>query len=224
MQGEVNQRNGEELQAAEDKVNHLNKVKAKLEQTLDELEESLDREKRLRGDADKNKRKVDGELKLTREAVLDLERNRKELEQTILQKDKEISALSANVEIEQNLVGKLQKQIKDLQGRVEELQDEVESERQARAKAEKQRADLARELEDFGERLEEAGGATSAQIDLNRKRDVELAKLRRDLEEANIQHESSLASLRKKHNDAVAEMAEQVEQLNKLKMKLVFSK
>jgi ElaB/YqjD/DUF883 family membrane-anchored ribosome-binding protein len=36
------------LQAAEDKVNHLNKVKAKLEQTLDELEDSLEREKKLR--------------------------------------------------------------------------------------------------------------------------------------------------------------------------------
>jgi hypothetical protein len=29
-------------------VNHLNKVKAKLEQTLDELEDSLEREKKLR--------------------------------------------------------------------------------------------------------------------------------------------------------------------------------
>jgi len=33
------------------------------------------------------------------------------------------------------------------------------------------------------------------------------------------QHESTLANLRKKHNDAVAEMAEQVDQLNKLKAK-----
>uniref|UniRef100_A0A1Q3FI37 Putative myosin class i heavy chain n=1 Tax=Culex tarsalis TaxID=7177 RepID=A0A1Q3FI37_CULTA len=219
MQVEVNQKNAEELQAAEDKVNHLNKVKAKLEQALDEMEESLEREKRLRGDVDKTKRKIEGELKLSRDTILDLERNRKELEQNILRKDKEISALSAGVETEQNMVGKLQKQIKELQGRIDELQDEVEAERQARAKAEKQRADLARELEDFGERLEEAGGATSAQIDLNRKRECELLKLRRDLEEANIQHESTLASLRKKHNDAVAEMAEQIEQLNKLKMK-----
>ncbi|XP_058451349.1 myosin heavy chain, muscle isoform X11 [Malaya genurostris] len=219
MQGEVNQKTAEELQAAEDKVNHLNKVKAKLEQTLDELEDSLEREKKLRGDVEKAKRKVEGDLKLTQEAVADLERNKKELEQTILRKDKEISALSAKLEDEQSLVGKLQKQIKELQGRIEELEEEVEAERQARAKAEKQRADLARELEELGERLEEAGGATSAQIELNKKREAELAKLRRDLEEANIQHEGTLANLRKKHNDAVAEMAEQVDQLNKLKTK-----
>ncbi|XP_055917193.1 myosin heavy chain, muscle isoform X5 [Eupeodes corollae] len=219
MQGETNQKTGEELQAAEDKINHLNKVKAKLEQTLDELEDSLEREKKLRGDVEKSKRKVEGDLKLTQEAVSDLERNKKELEQTIQRKDKELSSLTAKLEDEQSVVGKLQRQIKELQARIEELEEEVEAERQARAKAEKQRADLARELEELGERLEEAGGATSAQIELNKKREAELSKLRRDLEEANIQHESTLANLRKKHNDSVAEMAEQVDQLNKLKAK-----
>ncbi|XP_004524739.1 myosin heavy chain, muscle isoform X31 [Ceratitis capitata] len=219
MQGESNQKTGEELQAAEDKINHLNKVKAKLEQTLDELEDSLEREKKLRGDVEKSKRKVEGDLKLTQEAVSDLERNKKELEQTIQRKDKELSSITAKLEDEQVGVGKHQRQIKELQARIEELEEEVEAERQARAKAEKQRADLARELEELGERLEEAGGATSAQIELNKKREAELSKLRRDLEEANIQHESTLANLRKKHNDAVAEMAEQVDQLNKLKAK-----
>ncbi|XP_039753051.1 myosin heavy chain, muscle isoform X4 [Pararge aegeria] len=219
LQGESTQKTAEELQAAEDKVNHLNKVKQKLEQTLDELEDSLEREKKLRADVEKQRRKVEGDLKLTQEAVSDLERNKKELEQTIQRKDKEISSLTAKLEDEQSLVSKTQKQIKELQARIEELEEEVESERQARAKAEKQRADLARELEELGERLEEAGGATSAQIELNKKREAELSKLRRDLEEANIQHESTLANLRKKHNDAVAEMGEQLDQLNKLKSK-----
>ncbi|XP_033248660.1 myosin heavy chain, muscle isoform X27 [Drosophila miranda] len=219
MQGETNQKTGEELQSAEDKINHLNKVKAKLEQTLDELEDSLEREKKVRGDVEKGKRKVEGDLKLTQEAVADLERNKKELEQAIQRKDKELSSITAKLEDEQVVVGKHQRQIKELQARIEELEEEVEAERQARAKAEKQRADLARELEELGERLEEAGGATSAQIELNKKREAELSKLRRDLEEANIQHESTLANLRKKHNDAVAEMAEQVDQLNKLKAK-----
>ncbi|KAL6426892.1 hypothetical protein ACFW04_009267 [Cataglyphis niger] len=216
-QGEINQKTAEELQAAEDKINHLNKVKLKLEQTLDELEDSLEREKKSRADVEKAKRKVEGDLKLTQEAVADLERNKKELEQTIQRKDKELSSLTAKLEDEQSLVGKLQKQIKELQARIEELEEELEAERGARAKAEKQRSDLARELEELGERLEEAGGATSAQIELNKKREAELSKLRRDLEEANIQHESSLAILRKKHNDAVAEMGEQIDTLNKLK-------
>lgn len=214
---ECNQKTAEDLQAIEDKCNHLNKVKAKLEQTLDELEDSLEREKKLRGEVDKAKRKVEGDLKLTQEAVADLERNKKELEQSIQRKDKEVSSLASKLEDEQSLVSKLQKQIKELQARIEELEEELEHERQARAKAEKSKTHLGRELEELGDRLDEAGGATAAQIELNKKREAELAKLRRDIEESNIQHEAALANLRKKHNDAVAEMSEQIDHLNKMK-------
>ena len=54
----------EDLQTEEDKTNHTNKVKQKLESTLDDLEDSLEREKRARADLDKQKRKVEGELKI----------------------------------------------------------------------------------------------------------------------------------------------------------------
>ena len=35
------------IQAAEDKANHLNRIKMKLEQNLDELEDSVEREKKV---------------------------------------------------------------------------------------------------------------------------------------------------------------------------------
>jgi len=57
------------------------------------------------------------------------------------------------------------------------------------------------------------------QMELNKKREAEVQKLRRDLEEAAIQQEATMLSLRKKHQDAIAEMSEQIEQLNKLKSK-----
>merc|ERR1712083_346854 len=65
-----------------------------------------------------------------------------------------------------------------------------------------------------------AGGATHAQVELNKKREAEVGKLRKDLEEANIQHETTLISLKKKHQDAVAEMSEQIDQLSKVKAKI----
>jgi len=114
----------------------------------------------------------------------------------------------------------LRLECKEYQGRIEEMEEELEAERQVRAKAERQRSDLARELERLGERLNEAGGATAAQIELNKKRDSEVSKLRKDLEECHIQHEATLISLKKKHQDAVAEMAEQIDQLNKMKAKI----
>ena len=210
----------EDLQVSEDKVDHLTQVKTKLENTLDELHESLERERRTRSDIEKQRRRVEGILKVTQESVSDLERQKKEHENTIQRKEKDLGVLSSKLDDEQQQVSKVQKAIKEVQARVEELEEELEAERQARAKAERQRSDLARELESLGERLAEAGGATHAQVELNKKREAEVNKLRKDLEEANIQQESTLTSLKKKHQDAVAEMAEQIDQLSKMKEKI----
>merc|ERR1712158_78163 len=97
---------------------------------------------------------------------------------------------------------------------------ELEAERQACAKAERQRSDLAREMESLGERLNEASGATSAQVELNKKRESEVTKLRKDLEECRIQHDATLVSLKKKQADSIAEMSEQMDTLNKMKSKV----
>merc|ERR1712088_563921 len=78
------------------------------------------------------------------------------------------------------------------------MEEELEAERQARAKAERQRSDLAREIDSLGERLDEASGATTAQVELNKKREAEVNKLRKDVEEANIQQESILGKLKSK--------------------------
>ena len=215
-----NAKAAEHFQTAEDKCEHLNKIKTKLEQTLDELEDSLGREKRSKADIEKMRRKIEGDLKLQQESIAELERSKKELENAIGRKEKDLSELSCKLEDEQSLVAKLQKGIKEIQARVEEMEEELEAERQARAKAERQRSDLAKELEELGERLSEAGGATSAQIELNKKRDAEIQKLRKDLEEAHIQQEATLTNLKRKHQDAVAEMSEQIEQLSKMKAKI----
>ncbi len=216
---ETNTKTLEQLQQEEDKVNHLNKVKSKLEQTLDESEDNLEREKKGRADLDKVKRKLEADLKSAQGQIEEIERLKKDLEDNLKRKEAELNNSSAKVEDEHNQVTNLQKKIKELQQRLDESHEECEAERQARAKAEKQRADLSRELDELSERLEEAGGATTAQLDLNKKREAELAKLRRDLEEANLQHEATAAQLRKKHQDAVNEMGEQIDQLQKAKNK-----
>merc|ERR1719270_2153982 len=196
--GESRQKTEEDIQAMEDKCNHLNKVKGKLEQALDECEDSLEREKKTKGDVEKLKRKVDGDLKLTQEAVSDLERVKSELSQTIQRKEKELASMGAKIDDEQTLASKYSKQIKELQTRLEELDEELCIERQNRAKAEKNRATLSRDIEDLAEKLEDAGNNTATQIELNKKRESELAKLKAELEESNIAHEGTLAALRQK--------------------------
>ena len=73
--------------------------------------------------------------------------------------------------------------------------------------------------------MHQASGATSAQVELNKKRESEVVdnlpvdihklritcfqkvtKLRKDLEECRIQHEATLVSLKKKQADSIAEV------------------
>merc|ERR1712110_1388417 len=184
------------------------------------LEGSLDKEKKSRATVEKQKRKLEGDLKMAQDGVVELERAKRDIEVTIGNKEKNNSQLAAKLDDEQNLVAKAQKGIKEVQGRVEAMEEELEAERQARAKAERQRSDLAREIDSLGERLDEASGATTAQVELNKKRDAEVNKLRKDVEEANIQQESILGNLKRKQGDAIAEMSEQIDALGKMKSKI----
>merc|ERR1719211_258322 len=213
------QKTEEDIQAAEDKANHLSRVKAKLEQALDEAEDALEREKKVKGDVEKSKRKIDGDLKMTQEAVSDLDRIKAELVQTVARKEKEYQALAAKIEDEASLGSKYSKQIKELQARLEELDEELAIERNNRAKAEKGRSLLKKDIEDIGSRLEEAGSNTATQVELNKKREGELARLKAELDEHNIAHEGTLAALRMKHNNTMADLGEQIDNISANKVK-----
>merc|ERR1712102_194243 len=217
--GDSRQKTEEDIQAAEDKCNHLSRVKGKLEQALDEAEDALEREKKVKGDVEKSKRKIEGDLKLTQEAVSDLERVRAELNQAVARKEKESSALSAKIEDEASLGSKYAKQIKELQARMEEIDDELQVERGNRAKAEKNRSLLKKDIEDVSARLDEAGSNTATQVELNKKREAELARIKSELDELNIAQEGTLAALRMKHNNSMSELGEQIDNLNGSKMK-----
>jgi len=159
------------------------------------------------------------DLKLTQEGVSDLERVKSELTQNIQRKEKEIASVGAKIEDEQTLGSKYAKQVKELASRLDELDEELCIERQNRAKAEKNRATLSRDIEDLAAKLEDAGNNTATQIELNKKRESELAKLKAELEESNIAHEGTLAALRQKHNNNMSEMGDQIDGLNKMKAK-----
>merc|ERR1711923_229438 len=206
--GDSRQKTEEDIQAAEDKCNHLSRVKGKLEQALDEAEDALERE-----------RKVEGDLKLTQEAISDLERVKAELLGGVSRKEKEASALSAKIDDEATLAAKYAKQAKELMARIEELDEELNVERGNRAKAEKSRTMLKKDIEDISSRLEEAGSNTATQVELNKKREGELARLKSELEELNIAQEGTLAALRMKHNNTMADLGEQIDSLNANKVK-----
>ncbi|XP_061906338.1 myosin-4-like isoform X2 [Entelurus aequoreus] len=217
---EAHQQTLDDLQSEEEKVNILSKAKAKLEQQVDELEGSLEHEKKIRMEQERARRKLEGDLKLSLESIMDLENEKQQLDEKLKKKDFEASQLQTKVEDEQALSSQLQKKIKEIQARTEELEEEMEAERAARAKVEKQRSDLSRELEDITERLEEAGASIVAQVELTKKQEAEFLKLRRELEERSLQHEATSAALRKKHADSVAELGEQLDNVQRVRQKL----
>merc|ERR1719206_863160 len=217
--GDGRQKTEEDIQAAEDKCNHLSKVKGKLEQCLDESEDALEREKKVKGDVEKAKRKIEGDLKLTQEAVSDLERVKAELSGAVARKEKEGSALGAKIDDEATLASKYAKQAKELMARLEELDEELNIERGSRAMAEKSRTMLKKDIEGIGSRLEEAGSNTGTQVELNKKREAELGRIKAELEELKIANEGTLAALRMKHNNTMGDLGEQIDSLNSNKVK-----
>ena len=170
-------------------------------------------------DIEKKRKKLQGDLKVAQEIVIDGERMKKELEGKIAEKEKEFENLESQLEYEKRLISNSQKTNKETQGRVEELEVDLETVRHARAKAERQTSELARERLKVESRINEAENATCAQIELNKKRGSEIQKLRQDLEEATIQRETMMTTLKRKHQDAITEMTEQIEQLTKIKTK-----
>ena len=130
------------------------------------------------------------------------------------------AALSDKLNSEQSHLIKAQKQIKECGVRINDLEEELEAERTFRLRAEQVRADSARELQDLQQRLEEAGGVTAAQIEINKKREAELLKLKKEAEQSAIHREAALATLRKKHNEAVTELEQQIEASNHARQRL----
>ena len=56
-------------------------------------------------------------------------------------------------------------------------------------------------------------------MEFNKKREAELTRLKKELDEHNIAYEGTLSALRMKHNNTIAELGEQIDGLNNSKIK-----
>ncbi|XP_023159315.1 paramyosin, long form [Ceratitis capitata] len=104
-----------------------------------------------------------------------------------------------------------------LEDKIRLLQDDLEAERELRQRIERERADLSVQVIQMSERLEEAEGGAEHQFEANRKRDAELLKLRKMLEDVHLESEETAILLKKKHNEIIADFQEQIEILTKAK-------
>jgi len=106
-----------------------------------------------------------------------------------------------------------------LELRIKELEDALEQERQHRVRIEQELSEYTYEYDNMLERLEEAEGGSLSFGELCRRREQENIKLKKDLDIFTAQQEASEASLRKRHQEALNALAEQVDSLTKQKAK-----
>lgn len=104
-----------------------------------------------------------------------------------------------------------------LEDKIRLLQEDLESERELRQRIEREKADLSVQVIQLTERLEEAEGGAESQFEINRKRDTELGKLRKLLEDVHFESEETANLLRKKHQEIVVDFQDQIDQLAKSK-------
>lgn len=101
------------LQMAEDKNKHLAKVKIKLESSLDEIEDALEREKKARVEQERSRRKAEADIKSMQSSIEAVERTKKEMEASAQRREKEIAALTDKLSSEQVGLSKMTKQVKE---------------------------------------------------------------------------------------------------------------
>ncbi|KAJ8736912.1 hypothetical protein PYW07_000183 [Mythimna separata] len=104
-----------------------------------------------------------------------------------------------------------------LEDKIRLLHDDLESERELRQRIEREKADLSVQVIQLSERLEEAEGGAESQFEINRKRDTELTKLRKLLEDVHLESEETAHLLKRKHQEIVVDFQEQIDQLTKSK-------
>ncbi|XP_075990900.1 paramyosin, long form-like [Anticarsia gemmatalis] len=104
-----------------------------------------------------------------------------------------------------------------LEDKIRLLHDDLESERELRQRIEREKADLSVQVIQLSERLEEAEGGAESQFEINRKRDTELTKLRKLLEDVHLESEETAHLLKKKHQEIVVDFQDQIDQLSKAK-------
>jgi chromosome segregation ATPase len=110
--------------------------------------------------------------------------------------------------------------MRKLEERIRILEEDLDSEQSLRRRVEREKHDYQAQIIALSERLTESEGGAESQLDINRKREAEMSKLRKLLEDVHTESEQNFHILRKKHQEAMMELQEQIESMSKSKEKV----
>ena len=111
-----------------------------------------------------------------------------------------------------------------LEERIVILEEDLGAEQHLRKKIEREKHDLQLQIVNLSERLTESEGSSETQLDINRKRETEIAKLRKLLEDVHMESEQSIHDLRKKHQISMMDLQEQMQSVSISKEKIIKEK
>ncbi|NWW10251.1 MYH7 protein, partial [Oreocharis arfaki] len=206
----------EEMAGLDEIIAKLTKEKKALQeahqQALDDLQAEEDKVNTLTKAKVKLEQQVDdleSSLEQEKKVRMDLERAKRKLEGDLKLSQESVMDLENDKQQLDERLKKKDFEMSQLNSRIEDGQV-MEAQLQKKIK----------EVQVWWEELFLQPGSLKFPLDLNKKREAEFLKLRRDLEEATLQHEATAAALRKKHADSVAELGEQIDSLQRVKQKL----
>lgn len=107
-----------------------------------------------------------------------------------------------------------------LEDKIRLLHEDIEYEREIRQRVEREKADFSVQVIQLQERIEEVEAGADGQYEINRKRDAELAKLRKLLEDVHLEAEQTQHMLKKKYQEAVVDFQDQIDILTKSRTKV----
>jgi len=107
-----------------------------------------------------------------------------------------------------------------LEDKIRLLMEDIEYERDIRQRVEREKADLSVQVIQLTERIEEVEAGADGQYEINKKRDAELSKLRKLLEDVHLESEQTHHMLKKKHQEAVVDFQDQIDILTKGRSKI----
>merc|ERR1712142_309599 len=111
-----------------------------------------------------------------------------------------------------------------MEERIRIIQEDLESEQGLRRRIDKEKQALQVQIITLSERLTEPEGGAESQLEINRKREAEMSKLRKLLEDVHNESEQQIHTLRTKHQTSMMELQEQIERLSREKEKVVKEK
>merc|ERR1719220_329870 len=111
-----------------------------------------------------------------------------------------------------------------MEERIHILEEDLESKMHLRRRIESEKQGLQVQIITLSERLTEAEGGAENQLDINRKREAEMAKLRKLLEDTHMESETVILTMKKKHQESMMELQEQIESVSRSKETVVKQK